>query len=332
MQLKGYEVWISCDGKRLAEYCIQPEGHDGKTLTCFIPSECGKSFVIEWRDHAKQSHLRFVTNLDGKEVGGNRCVPGARGHREGVRTNPTTRKPFKFANLLTTDDDEVLGGPSHEELGEIEVAVSRIRAEYRSVQRTWGVKFRPTGAVHERSKKAGAHCVTLGEDCRIATSRIQTCSTPIDPREGNVAKFIFRYRPLALLQAQGIAPLSEDVKPVVIKTCPDDFDEPSAMASGSRLSRKRRMDACKHDVHGGQDVKPDVSVSTVDDESDLEEMKSQLLEQLHTVERAIKRRKTDGVSQVPSTRARVKTEPRASSLRRRTSEQVVIDLTLSDDE
>ncbi len=124
MQLKGYEVWISCNGKPLAEYCVQPEGSDGKTIACFVPSECGKvcilpiaylhalraacphvrsqSFVIEWRDHVKQSHLRFVTNLDGKEVGGNRCIPGGKGHRDGVRTNPTTRKPFKFANLLTT--------------------------------------------------------------------------------------------------------------------------------------------------------------------------------------------------------------------------------------
>ncbi|RDX42450.1 hypothetical protein OH76DRAFT_1411128 [Lentinus brumalis] len=328
MQLKGYEVWISCNGKPLAEYCVQPEGSDGKTIACFVPSECGKSFVIEWRDHVKQSHLRFVTNLDGKEVGGNRCIPGGKGHREGVRTNPTTRKPFKFANLLTTDDEEEVGMTSHEKLGEIMVGVSRIRAEYRSVQRSWNPKFHPTGAVHERSKKAGAHCVTLGEDRRIPTSRIQTRSTPLNPREGDVARFIFRYRPLALLQAQGIVPLPEDVKPVVVKTCPDDFDESSILVSGSRSSRKRRIDALSHEYDSDQDVKPDVSSVAVNDESDLEGMKSQLLAQLHTVERAIKRRKTDGTARVSSTRTRVKTEPRTASLRRRPSERVVIDLTL----
>ena len=48
----------------------------------------------------------------------------------------------------------------HEKVGEIEVAVSRIRAEVRTMQRTWATQFRPTGAVHERSKKAGVHCVT----------------------------------------------------------------------------------------------------------------------------------------------------------------------------
>ncbi|RPD75702.1 hypothetical protein L226DRAFT_462145 [Lentinus tigrinus ALCF2SS1-7] len=274
MQLKGYEVWISCDGKPLPEHCIQPEGHDGKTLACFIPSECGKSFVIEWRDSVQQSHLRFVTTIDGTEVGGNRCIPGGRGMREGVRTNPSTRKPFKFTNLLTfaADDEEMLGTPSHEKLGQIEVTVSRIRAECRLVQRTWSNGFRPTEAVHERSKKAGVHCVALGQECRVATSRTQPHSTPLNPREGHVAKFIFRYRPLPLLQAQGIVPIpgAANVKPVVVKSCPDEVNKASSAASTSRWARKRS----RHEVdEDGEDVKPDVSAVVVDDESDLEGLK-----------------------------------------------------------
>ena len=63
--------------------------------------------------------------------------------------------------LVNADDDEVIGmSVPHEKVGEIEVAVSRIRAEVRTMQRTWATQFRPTGAVHERSKKAGVHCVT----------------------------------------------------------------------------------------------------------------------------------------------------------------------------
>ncbi len=80
--------------------------------------------------------------------------------------------------------------------------------------------------------------------------------------------------PSALLQAQGIVPLPEDVKPVVVKTCPDDFDE---SASGSRSSRKRRIDALSHEDDSDQDVKPDVSSLAVDDESDLVEMKVRLV-------------------------------------------------------
>ena len=42
MFLKGYEVWISSDERRLSEYCVQREGSDGKTIACFIPSEADK--------------------------------------------------------------------------------------------------------------------------------------------------------------------------------------------------------------------------------------------------------------------------------------------------
>ena len=42
MFLKGYEVWISSDERRLSEYCVQREGSYGKTIACFIPSEADK--------------------------------------------------------------------------------------------------------------------------------------------------------------------------------------------------------------------------------------------------------------------------------------------------
>ncbi len=41
MQLKGYEVRITCNGKTLPEYSVRPED-DGSTLVCFVPSESSK--------------------------------------------------------------------------------------------------------------------------------------------------------------------------------------------------------------------------------------------------------------------------------------------------
>ena len=124
MHLKGYQVWISCDGRPLPEYKVERKGDDGKTITCYIPSESGKvrypvaisaccighspttapyqTFGIVWRDHVNQSHLRFVTKVDGRAAGGNRCRPGGKGTRWGVRTSTTTRQPFQFAPLQTT--------------------------------------------------------------------------------------------------------------------------------------------------------------------------------------------------------------------------------------
>ena len=40
---KGYEAWITCEGEHLPEYGATPEGNDGKTFACFIPSESGKA-------------------------------------------------------------------------------------------------------------------------------------------------------------------------------------------------------------------------------------------------------------------------------------------------
>ncbi|KAI0716755.1 hypothetical protein C8Q76DRAFT_416633 [Earliella scabrosa] len=338
MQLKGYEVQVTCDNRPLPEYNVQLEGDDGKTVACYIPSECGKTFAIEWRDHVKQTHLRFVTKIDGRDAGGNRCPPGGRGYRSGVRTNPTTRQSFQFANLQTTDEDDALGMPSYANLGEIVVCVSRIRAECRSVPHSWG-KFKPMGAVHERSKKAGVHCVELGEARRVPTKRIQTMSTPLDPREGDVAKFIFRYRPLALLQAQGIVP--HESKPV-----PSDrtikrraSEAPVAGPSSQRITSKRSRRYMEADDE--QDVKPNIIDADLDDPDsgeDIEVLENKLkkIRRLQDkVERVIKRRKSEGGSQLSATpqptQVSVKQEEGgASSSRRRHSEPVVIDLTLSD--
>ncbi|KAI0754338.1 hypothetical protein C8Q80DRAFT_362391 [Daedaleopsis nitida] len=335
MQLKGYEVWISCDGSALPEYQVRNEG-DGKTVTCFVPSESGKTFAIEWRDRNKKTHLRLSTKIDGKEAGGNRCNPGGKGSRWGVRANPTTRLPFKFANLQTTDDDEVLGSPSHAHLGEIEVGVLRIRAEYRSVPHSW-TKFQPVGAVHERSKKAGVHSVSLGEECRVATKRIQTNSTPLVHGEGDVAKFIFRYRPRALLQAQGIIDGDQDVaQPSGSKRRQhSEVEDASSVASSSRARTAKR--SRPQDV---EDVKPDLAAGDIDDldseEEDLDVLESKLAEirrMQDKVERVIKRRKSEGGSKLAGpSQVSVKTEEGASvrSSSRRRSEPVVIDLTLND--
>ena len=40
---KGYEAWITCEWENLPEYGATPEGNDGKTFACFIPSESGKA-------------------------------------------------------------------------------------------------------------------------------------------------------------------------------------------------------------------------------------------------------------------------------------------------
>ncbi|KAI0754337.1 hypothetical protein C8Q80DRAFT_1138446 [Daedaleopsis nitida] len=211
MYHKGYKVWVACDGKPLPEFQVQTEG-EGKTSTCFIPSESGKNFVIHWLDGVRENALSLTFKLDGKSLGhGSFCQTGASGQRTGVRVSADVEHPFQFATLQTTDDDSLLTGfnnINNAELGTIEVSLKRVHSQG---TRTAYVPetFDSVGAVHERSKKAGAHSVSLGKGTRIgAPHQYLTRHTAINPSEGYVATFIFHYRPGALLQAQGIMPQS----------------------------------------------------------------------------------------------------------------------------
>ncbi|KAI0716754.1 hypothetical protein C8Q76DRAFT_616324 [Earliella scabrosa] len=211
MHHKGYDVWVTCDGEQLPEYQTKVEGDQGKNVACYIPSESGKNFVIHWRDGVGRDWLTLTFKLDGSTLGhSSLCVAGQSGKRAGVLTSADIEQPFEFANLHTTDDDSLLTGLSNNnELGTIEVSVRRVRSEYTLVPYYPG-GFNPVGSVHERSKKAGAHSVSLGKGTKISGQPCQYLErhAAVDPLEGYVAVFVFRYRPRALLQAQGIIPSS----------------------------------------------------------------------------------------------------------------------------
>ncbi len=76
MRIDECEVWITCEGQRLPEYDTQPEGDDGKTFACFIPSDAGKV----------SGAYRFLGVLsDGIEI----CLPPYRNsHWSGRVTQP----------------------------------------------------------------------------------------------------------------------------------------------------------------------------------------------------------------------------------------------------
>ena len=69
------------------------------------------------------------------------------------------------------DDDELLNRPSnHANVGSIEVGVTRVHEEGRPASVTVET-FSGMGAVHERSKKAGAHSVgCVSSRCRFTVS------------------------------------------------------------------------------------------------------------------------------------------------------------------
>ncbi|KAH9941778.1 uncharacterized protein BXZ73DRAFT_41735 [Epithele typhae] len=263
---KSYEVWITCEGERLPEYQAKPEGKDGKEIGCFIPSESGKSFAINWKDHAAKDDLVFGFDLDGSPLShGKWCAAGGSGQKAGVITDANSEQAFLFADLKTSDDEALLSGTaSLPDIGSIQVNVMRlVRGSTRQVPFI-ADKFSAIGAVHERSKKAGAHSVSLGKGASLGT-HYQTLAayTPLDPSEGYVATFNFRYRPLALLQAQDIAPLAKpEPKP---PAAPQQNDNRALKRSGSfedRLPKRARQEPSR-----------DMGTIDLSDEEDVETLK-----------------------------------------------------------
>ncbi|KAF8900902.1 hypothetical protein CPB85DRAFT_137882 [Mucidula mucida] len=104
-----------------------------------------------------------------------------------------------FSSLQLTDDDGLLGSAVSNELGEI-------RVEHWHVMLGAPLPFTPTaytdtGIVHERSKKAVSHRTRLGAP-KITSLQTQRGAT----RVARLLTVIFRYRPLEMLRANGIAP------------------------------------------------------------------------------------------------------------------------------
>ncbi|KAI0732758.1 hypothetical protein C8Q72DRAFT_882111 [Fomitopsis betulina] len=217
MFFKDWETSVYCDGDMIDEYDFRIV--DDETVSCYIPSEAGKNFAVKWR-----SDLRMPASaqcyMDGHYMGNSTVEPGRSGARNGIRTDACYKQYFQFASLATTDDDDAADpeDPSINSIGVIEVRVYRVRFSHEPYRldrhpRPRGVADRT--AVHERSKKAGSHCVKLG-DGKWCEPLGGTDPGPrrvyIDGIQHPYIRFIFRYQPRAMLQAHGII-LRDNLKP-----------------------------------------------------------------------------------------------------------------------
>ncbi|KDQ14887.1 hypothetical protein BOTBODRAFT_44393 [Botryobasidium botryosum FD-172 SS1] len=228
---RDFSAWVTSEGAELPIYKPTVDEGDGRTFTCWIPSEEGK---VHWMDHnggiATVGHIFFDGSkkgacngaiLLGRRPGEVRSVSGAQVSHTGVR-------PFVFAKLETTEDDFATTSTSSE-LGSIRLSIHRVIATASETGKHHE-QIRAHGPVHEKSKKAGSHVarrVTASRslcgakayqlltvlDCSYGQEE-PTGTRPAflkcqlyDPMDKNpYVRFIFKYRSLALLQANDIAP------------------------------------------------------------------------------------------------------------------------------
>ncbi|TFK92376.1 hypothetical protein K466DRAFT_237136 [Polyporus arcularius HHB13444] len=204
MRRKGYEVWIASEGDALQEYQVKLE-NGGRRVACFVPIETDKCFSIHCSDLVEQSFFSMEVTLDGRFVCRTLCAPGSTSKRDGLRTSETTLRQYRFAEVPTTDDNGSSADTA--DLGTIVVALERRYPDSRDIPfQAWTLP--DVGAISERMKTIGAQQVSLSQEVSIGRPGAMQEALPLHPAEGCFNTFVFRYRPLAVLQAQGIAPLS----------------------------------------------------------------------------------------------------------------------------
>ncbi|KAI0327540.1 hypothetical protein GY45DRAFT_1436825 [Cubamyces sp. BRFM 1775] len=258
---RGIEVWIAYDsGERIPEFEVQVDAEDERKVTCTIPSNAGKRFMVCWQYHSGEHRVGISTRVDGVRVGSNACSPGQKGKRVGVRTvSADTYQMFQFATVFAMDgeDGAFMGArpAAHrraEKLGTIQLRVHHVQPvlgpslPFRPhAVNLGGVVASPSDDDEEKMDKFTTfdrHCVKLGKGMKRAKAQTDIPqASALDRNAGPFATFVFRYRPAAVLQADGIMPLSE-AKTIADEDSSDDdddeYDEVENQANGrSRFAK-----------------------------------------------------------------------------------------------
>lgn len=202
MKFLGFHAYITVDGVELPQYDVRYD-EDAETATCWIPSEAGRSFAVNWR-HLESRPFKICGQvyIDGSKVGGKICSRNGSQllTQDNTITSSTTTRPLLFAPIQLTDDDSYLESDGIKDLGDIVLCMVHVEAKGKREPTT--KKLPIDEKIHERSKKALVHRATFGEEI-MRWKKIRVTKTKNIAR---LATFKFRYRSIDVLRADGIAP------------------------------------------------------------------------------------------------------------------------------
>ncbi|KDR76111.1 hypothetical protein GALMADRAFT_279330 [Galerina marginata CBS 339.88] len=208
---KEFEACIFVDGQKVPHYDIECN-EEKREVSCWIESQAEKPFAYEYRRKNFDHDCGVAAYLDGAWVENTVVLktefPTFSKLRSSVRISRNKVRPLIFGQVELTDDDAYLERSSQRNIGYIKIVFEKIRVISRNNIPTPRIDVRreSTQLLHENSEKGRlSHQVSYG---KLTQNERGNSPGSYKTRScGVLATFIFKYRPLAVLQADGIAPL-----------------------------------------------------------------------------------------------------------------------------
>ncbi|KAJ7447093.1 hypothetical protein B0H11DRAFT_2290265 [Mycena galericulata] len=207
MRLGQFSSWVSVEGVNLSEFATE-YSPEAKEATCWIPSQSDKNFCVTFENNKASPDVLVsaLMSVDGVTCGGRELKLAPKSSvstssRDSVSTSATTRRRLVFGKQALTDDDENLDAAISPDFGTIKVHFRRVKRGSVSKKGHWEERNFESKPIHERSKKAIGHSVQYGAEFR-RENRLTRSEKTIEL----LVTFVFRYRPIELLRAEGIVP------------------------------------------------------------------------------------------------------------------------------
>lgn len=207
LTIPGYKFWIEIDGKRAEQYQVE---HSDDVVSCYIASEVDKEFTIVLQKQQREAmsveyyfHDDCIRRLFFKpEDCGNEKLSHTRTER-GIQR-------FAFSSINFTDDERMGVSSVPENLGMIRLMLYPVyKFESLGLQEPNIFDMKAVSTISEKTKAVGFHSVSLRppeKSTQLSNNKFNTWRTnPTKP--WYTIRFV--YRPLVILQAQGIAPESD---------------------------------------------------------------------------------------------------------------------------
>ncbi|KAJ6498806.1 hypothetical protein C8R45DRAFT_980078 [Mycena sanguinolenta] len=228
LQAQNFNAWITVEGVEAPEYNVEV-AENQLEVSCWIASEVGKPFTVNWTNISAPGLTGGGVQVDGHKCGFEAIASETRPltlFMDGIAESNNSTRPFIFMPLELTDDDAYLESALHPQLGLIKLEIWRVDVG-------GGAFAPPTIAVpsaqkvHERSKKGMNQQVQFGDaiqHAQVQSAQIRRVG------QGPLVTFSFKYRSLDLLRANGIAPQAERTQKRKASCTP----EPESTASGAQ--------------------------------------------------------------------------------------------------